>query len=105
MKLGTILTLLCSLAYGADEKMSGTPEATREVVDRELPNGRGHIHAERFYRGKTRILMIDQKTVAGLTKTSRVFILGDVTVYETEDDGDGRFKSMVLYNDKTKQVE
>ena len=105
MKLGAILILSCSLAYGADEKTSDTPEATRQVVDKDLSNGRGHIHAERFYRGKTRILSIDQKTVAGQTKTGRVFVLGDVTVYETEDDGDGRFKSVVLYNDKTKQIE
>src|SRR6266436_4147637 len=105
MKIGAIVILLCSLAYAADEKTSGIPEATRQVVDRDLPNGRGHIHAEVFYRGKTRIMQVDQKTVAGHTKTERFFILGDVTVYETEDDGDGRFRSVILCNDKTKQVE
>jgi hypothetical protein len=105
VKLGAILILFCSLAYGADEKTSGTPEATRKVVDKDLPNGRGHIHVEEFYRGKTRVLGIYQKTVAGQTKTERAFVLGDVTVYETEDDGDGRFKSVVLCNDKTKQLE
>jgi hypothetical protein len=105
MKIGAILILLCSLAYGADEKTSGTPEATRKVVDKDLPNGGGHIHLEEFYREKTRVLAIYQKTVAGQTKTERAFVLGDVTVYETEDDGDGRFKSVVLCNEKTKQVE
>ncbi len=105
MKIGAIFILLCSLAYAADEKTSGIPEATRQVVGRELPNGRGHIHDEVFYRGKARIMQFDQKTVAGQTKTWRLFLLGDVTVYETEDDGDGRFHSVILFNDKTKQIE
>ena len=105
MKIAVILIISCLTSYGADQKSSDTPEATSEVFDKDLPHGEGHVHAQRFYRGKTRILMIDQKTVAGLTKTSRVFILGDVTVYESEDDGDGRFKSVVLYNEKTKQLE
>ena len=47
----------------------------------------------------------DQKTVAGQTKTGRIFILGDVTVYDTKDDCDGGFRSVILFNDKTKQVE
>jgi hypothetical protein len=105
MRYSAILILFCSLAHAADEKSSDTPEATHEVVDKDLSNGRGHIHAEIFYRGKTKILTIDQKTVAGQTKTGRVFVLGDVTVYETDDDGDGRFKSVILCNDKTKEVE
>ena len=105
MKIGAILILLCSLAYAAEEKTSDIPEATRKVVDRDLPNGKGHIHAEIFYRGKTRVLQIDQKTVAGQTKTERIFALGDITVYETEDDGEGRFRSVILFNDKTKQIE
>jgi hypothetical protein len=105
MKIGAIFILLCSLAYAADEKTSGIPEATRHVVDRDLPKGRGHIHAEEFSRGKTRIMFFEQKTVAGQTKTSRFFILGDVTVYEEKDDGDGRFGSVILCNDKTKQIE
>lgn len=105
MKIGVILILLWSLAYAAEEKTSDIPEATRKVVDRDLPNGKGHIHAEIFYRGKTRVLQIDQKTVAGQTKTERIFALGDITVYETEDDGEGRFRSVILFNDKTKQIE
>lgn len=105
MKIGAIFTLLCSLAYAADEKTNAIPEATRHVVDRDLPNGRGHIHAEVFSRGKARIMEFEQKTIAGQTKTSRFFMLGDVTVYEAEDDGDGRFRSVILCNDKTKQVE
>jgi len=105
MKIGAIFILFCSLAYAADEKTSGITEATRQVLDRDLPNGRGHIHAEVFYRGNTRIMQFDQKTVAGQTKTERFFKLGDVTVYEAEDDGDGRFRSVILCNDKTKQVE
>ena len=105
MKIGAIFILLCSLAYAADEKTSDIAETTRQIVDRDLPNGRGHIHAEEFYRGNTRIMQFDQKTVAGQTKTGRIFFLGDVTVYETEDDGDKRFRSIILFNDKTKQVE
>jgi hypothetical protein len=109
MKIATIfIILVCSLAYAADEKTSATPaipESVNAVMDGDLPNGRGHFHAETFYRGNTRIMQFDQKTVAGQTKTGRIFILGDVTVYETEDDGDGRFRSVILCNDKTKQVE
>jgi hypothetical protein len=109
-KIAAIFILVCSLAYAADEKTSGIPEATQPVatqavVDGDLPNGRGHIHRETFYRGNTRIMEFHQKTVAGQTKTGRIFILGDVTVYETEDDGDGRFRSVILFNDKTKQAE
>jgi hypothetical protein len=109
MKIGAIFILLCSLAYAADEKTStptpAIPKAVCAVMDGDLPNGRGHIHTEIFYRGNTRIMQFHQKTVAGQTKTGRIFILGDVTVYETEDDGDGRFRSVILCNDKTKQVE
>jgi hypothetical protein len=105
MKIGAIFILVCSLAYAADEKTSRIPESTHAVMDGDLPNGRGHIHTEIFYRGNTLIMQFDQKTVAGQTKTGRIFILGDVTVYETEDDGDGRSRSVILFNDKTKQVE
>ena len=110
MKIGAIFILVCSLAYAADEKTSPTPAApaaVKAVMDNDLPNGRGHIHTEMFYRGNqhTPIMQFHQKTVAGQTKTGRIFILGDVTVYETEDDGDGRFRSVILFNDKTKQVE
>ena len=107
MKIGAIFILVCSLAYAADEKTYPIPESVTTVMDNDLPNGKGHIHTEIFYRGNTltRIMQFDQKTVAGQTKTGRIFILGDVTVYETEDDGDGRFRSVILFNDKTKQVE
>src|SRR5438876_11825088 len=110
MKIGAIFILVCSLAYAADEKTSPTPAApavVKAVMDNDLPNGRGHIHTEMFYRGNqhTPSMQFHQKTVAGQTKTGRIFILGDVTVYETEDDGDGRFRSVILFNDKTKQVE
>ena len=109
MRIAAIfIILVCSLAYAADEKTSATPaipESVNAVMDGDLPNGRGHFHAETFYRGNTRIMQFDQKTVAGQTKTERFFTLGDVTVYEAEDDGDGRFRSVILCNDKTKQVE
>jgi len=109
MKIGAIFILVCSLAYAADEKTSPTPAApaaVQTVMDNDLPNGRGHIHSETFYRGMLGpIMQFHQKTVAGQTKTGRIFILGDVTVYETEDDGDGRLRSVILCNDKTKQVE
>ncbi len=107
MKIGAIFILVCSLAYAADEKTYPIPESVTTVMDNDLPNGKGHIHTEIFYRGNTitRIMQFDQKTVAGQTKTGHIFFLGDVTVYETEDDGDKRFRSVILFNDKTKQVE
>jgi hypothetical protein len=107
MKIGAIFILVCSLAYAADEKTYPIPRSITTVMDNELPNGKGHIHTEIFYRGHTttRIMEFHQKTVAGQTKTGRIFFLGDVTVYETEDDGDKRFRSLILFNDQTKQVE
>ena len=107
MKIAPIFILLCSLAYAADEKTYPIPKSVTSVMDNDLPNGKGHIHTEIFYRGNTitRIMQFDQKTVAGQTKTGHIFFLGDVTVYETEDDGDKRFRSVILFNDKTKQVE
>ena len=107
MKIGAIFTLVCSLAYAADEKTYPIPSSVTTVMDNDLPNGKGHIHTETFYRGNTitRIMQSVQKTVSGQTKTGRIFFLGDVTVYETEDDGDKRFRSVILFNDKTKQVE
>ena len=110
MKIGAIFILVCSLAYAADEKTSPTPAApaaVKAVMDNDLPNGRGHIHTEMFYRGNqhTPIMQFHQKTVAGHTKTGRIFFLGDVTVYETEDAGDKGVRSVILFNDKTKQVE
>ena len=107
MKIGAIFILVCSLAYAADEKTYPVPTSITSVMDKELPNGKGHIHKEIFYRGSTttRIMEFHQKTVAGQTKTGRIFFLGDVTVYETEDHGDKRFRSLILFNDQTKQVE
>jgi hypothetical protein len=107
MKIGAIFILVCSLAYPADEKTYPIPTSITSVMDNELPNGKGHIHTEIVYRGNTitRIMEFHQKTVAGQTKTGRIFFLGDVTVYETEDDGDKRFRSLILFNDQTKQVE
>jgi hypothetical protein len=116
MKISAIFILVCSFAYAADEKTSPTPAAppglvrvaTKIGTDYDLPNRRGHIHSEEFYRGnmQARIMRFYQKTVAGQTTTTgRIFFLGDVTVYETEDAGDKGFRSVILFNDKTKQVE
>jgi hypothetical protein len=46
-----------------------------------------------------------RKQSLGRLRAGASFFLGDVTVYETEDDGDGGFGSVILFNDKTKQVE
>jgi len=110
MKMGAISILVCSLAYAADEKTSPTPAipaSVQAVMDNDLPDGRGHIHSETFWRGAhTPIMQFHQKTVAGQTTTTgRIFFLGDVTVYEAEDAGDKRFRSVILFNNKTKQVE
>ena len=76
MKIGAIFTLVCSLAYAADEKTYPIPSSVTTVMDNDLPNGKGHIHTETFYRGNTitRIMQSVQKTVSGQTKTGRIFL-------------------------------
>jgi hypothetical protein len=93
-----LLFLLCAHSYGADNKSHETPEVTSEVFERDLNGGKTHYRIETFSRGKDRVLRIFRKTEAGVTTTTRSYMVGDIMVIEGDE-------HLIVQNTKTNQLE
>ncbi len=105
MKRSMILLLLSALLCRAALANDEVPQVTSKVFEHDLNGGKTHVHAETFYRGKKRILTILRTTEGSVTKTSRGYEVGEFEAIESDEDGDGIFESLVLYNTKTKELE
>ena len=106
MKTIAMLILFCASVYGADNVNTNTADITTKVYEHDLDGGKGHLRAEKVYRGDKRILTILRTTHGGVTKTSRSCEIGDdIVMIESDDDGDGTFETFSLYRSGTKDME
>lgn len=106
MKTIATLMLFCASLYAADPDTDETSEVTSRVLERDYEHGATHMRVETLYRGKRCILIIHQTTKAGITKTSRGYnVGGDLVMVESDEDGDGNFETLCIFNTKNKEIE
>jgi hypothetical protein len=82
---------------------AGDSTEIRTVV-RDSPqrdtSGQPIAHLEETFRGKERILLTMRSIKGGVTSTTRTFIVGGVEVFvESDEDGNGRFDTIVAINE------
>jgi len=62
-------------------------------------SGRPIAHKEEIFRGKEKILETLRMTTGGVIRTGRFFIVsGDTVLIESDEDGNGKFDTLILYN-------
>ena len=110
MKTFAILFLFCFSTYGAvtSSTTNVVGDITTKVFERTAKDGKPEMRIETVYRGKTRILKIlSRRTKEGtLAIESRgYFVDGKVVMSECENDGNGGFKSFLLYHPGTDSIE
>jgi hypothetical protein len=105
MKASAVLLLFCTLSCSAAGPTENAPDVTSKVFEQDLDGGKVHLRTEEFFRGKKRVLIISQRTEANLTKTARNYEVGDIELIESDENGDGAFETLIVYNMKTKEIE
>jgi hypothetical protein len=107
MKALTILILLCVSSYGADIITTNTTaDITTKIFDRRDGDGKPW-HIEMVYRGKTKIMTIrshpDKQGV--MTATRSYTVGGKVVMVESDENGDGVFESVTVFDPATDDFE
>ena len=74
-----------------------------KTVIRDSPlrdeHGQSIAHEEKTFRGKEEILKTLRMITGGVIQTSRFFsVSGDTVLIESDEDGSGKFDTLILYN-------
>jgi hypothetical protein len=93
------LFLTCIIAV----RIYANDSAEIKTVTRDSPRhdekGRPLAHEEQIFRGKEKILQTIQMIRDGVIRTTRFFIVnGDTVLIESDEDGTGKFDTLVVYN-------
>jgi hypothetical protein len=108
MKTLAILILLCASSYGADITTTNiTADITTKTFERRDGDGKSSLHIETVYRGKTKVLMImSQRNKQGVMTVTRNYLVGGKSVLaESDEDGDGFFESVMVFDPATDDFE
>jgi hypothetical protein len=108
MKTLAILILLCVSSYGADIITTNTTaDITTKISERRDKDGKPDLHVETVYRGKTKVLMImSHRNKQGVMAVTRNYFVGGKSVLaESDDDGDGFFESVMVFDQVTDDFE
>jgi hypothetical protein len=108
MKALTILILLCVSSYGADIITTNTTaDITTKIFERTDGDGKPSWHIETVYRGKTKVLMItSHRNEQGImTVTRSYFVGGKMVMAENDENGDGMFESVTVFDPATDDFE
>ena len=102
MRTFIILTLLCASAYGADTVTTNiVGDITTKISERSAADGKPELRIETIYRGKTKVLRITshRDKQGKLVVVSRsYFVNGRLEMVESDDNGDGFFESVAVFN-------
>jgi hypothetical protein len=95
---GVLLGLIATCCCYSDDS------ATVRTVVWDSPqrdtNGQPLIHFETTFRGKERILVLMRKREGGVVRSSRLFVVsGNSVLLESDEDGSGKFETVVLFNE------
>lgn len=109
MKTLAILFLLCASVHGAITNSTNVVgDITTKVLERTAEEGKPDLHIETVYRGKTKVMMImSRRNQNGvLAVTSRCYLAGGkLVMVESDEDGDGVFESLTVFNPDTEDFE
>jgi hypothetical protein len=107
MKTLAILILLCASSYGADIITTNTTADITTIIYEHRDGDGKPWHIERVFRGKTKIMMIvshpDKQGV--MTATRSYIVGGKVVMVESDENGDGVFESVTVFDPTTNDFE
>ena len=109
MKTLAILFLLCASVHGAVTNSTNVVgDITTIIFERAAEEGRPDVRIETIYRGKTKVMMImsrrNQKGVLAII-TRSYLAGGKLVMTESDEDGDGVFESVAVFNPDTEDFE
>lgn len=97
----TLITFLLFCALGV-----AAQDTTNKVIEKRNPDGTLRWRTETTLRGKTPILRVHQKFIAGKTTTTRSYMVGgEMVMMEADEDGDGLFETTIVYQPSKKDME
>jgi len=109
MRIFIILILFCASVYGADTVTTNTVgDITTKISERTAADGQPEVRIETVYRGKIKVLQIvshrnKQGTLAVVSRA--YFVDGKLHMVESDDDHDGFFESVAVFNPATGDFE
>ena len=109
MKTLALLILFCASVYGADTTTTNiVGDITTKVFERIAKDGKPKMRIETVYRGGEIILQtVSQPNKQGrlVVFSRRYLVNGNVVMSECDNDGRGGFKSILLYQPGTDNLE
>ena len=108
MKALVILILLCVSSYGADIITTNTTaDITTKIFDRRDGDGKPSLRIETVYRDKTKVLVItSHRNKQGVMTVTRGYMVGGKMVMaESDENGDGAFESVTVFDPATDDFE
>ena len=109
MKTLAIMILLCAPLYGGDTTTTNiVGDITTTVSERSGPDGRPYLRIETVYRGKSKILQITSRRnqQGTMLVASRAYLAnGKLLMTECDDNGDGFFESLAIFEPATDDLE
>jgi len=109
MKTLAILILFCTSSYGADITITtnNTSDITTKTSERRDRDGKPDLRVETVYRGKTKVLRVmSHRNSQGVMAVTRMYLVGGkCAMAETDEDGDGTFESVTVFDPGTDDFE
>jgi hypothetical protein len=109
MRTFIILILFCASVYGADTVTTNiVGDITTKISERSAADGKPEVRIETVYRVKTKVLQIvsHRNKQGALAVVSRAyFASGKLHMVESDDDGDGFFESVMVFDPTTEDFE
>jgi len=109
MKTLAILILFCTSLYGADITTTNVVgDITTRISERTGNDGKPDLRIETVYRGKTKVLQIlsRRNKQGALAIVSRSYLVdGKLHMVESDENGDGFFESVAVFDPVTDNFE
>jgi hypothetical protein len=110
MKMLIMLILSCASLFGADitTTTNNVGDITTKISERTAADGKPTVRIETLYRGKAKVFQIvshcnKQGTLAVVSRA--YFVSGKLHMVESDDDGDGFFESVMVFDPTTGSFE
>jgi len=109
MRAFIIFILFCASVYGADTVTTNiVGDITTKISERSAVDGKPEVRIETVYRGKIKVLQIvsHRNKLGTLAVVSRsYFVDGKLYMVESDDDHDGFFESVMVWDPTTEDFE
>jgi hypothetical protein len=109
MRIFAILILFCTSLFGAESTTTNiVGDITTKIFERTGVAGKPDLRIETVYRGDMKVLQImsHRNEQGAMVVVSRsYFVDGKLEMVESDNDGDGCFESVAIFNPKTEDFE